>query len=347
MLKSSTLAASLLLLVGLAGDVFRGPRLRPEPQTGCSGIVRCSGPAVGALEVTLRIRRPGHCQNLPTAQELFVKNTHPTRKMIGRVDVSDFLEPGHIPDAGGPPPELPITIGLFPGQQSEGLACTLVNDLRDINNPKLFSREFSIVVDFEQQQPPGGAAPTCSGRTPSLRTCRQPRNPTLAPGLYQIQSTNFHFTEPQTVQQRGNTRISRIINVPICINKTRNFQQLRCAFVPDQVFSFGPIENGCYVLKDHSASGNLVLANPGQDDQEIAELLGLGSTQIASCSSDQARFHWQLTRVSGNVFEIKDQATGKCLQINANHIEPEGEINAIRCRGTLAEQWTLIPLRRP
>lgn len=73
-------------------------------------------------------------------------------------------------------------------------------------------------------------------------------------------------------------------------------------------------------------SFNLVIADPGQDDNDGAtKLLGLGDTQIPNCPFDEAsRRSWSLEKVSptsqvpGGIgqFRIINKASGKCIRVN-------------------------------
>jgi hypothetical protein len=129
----------------------------------------------------------------------------------------------------------------------------------------------------------------------------------------------------------------------LTIDDDGSYKERMCANIPSQMFHLGERVGNCYKIRQ-SQSGRLALTDFHSDGAHTAPLFGWGDTMlIPGCQFDQARVQWQIRESSpGNgVYELRDRATGKCMQIDGNDLSDGGGVNAIQCLGTHYEAWAL------
>jgi hypothetical protein len=173
----------------------------------------------------------------------------------------------------------------------------------------------------------------CNFDRPKFASCASPNAP-LPIGTYHVYQTIGGIFGPRR---------------PVClgIKSDGGFERQACEFDSgsanyyNQRLYFGPSDlPGCYEIHERSASGVVLLANPHRDADAVVDFFGWGKTQlIPGCQFDLARIRWTVTRVSPNtnVFEIKENAKGRCMQMDTSN----GDINGIACRGVSVEAWTV------
>jgi len=154
------------------------------------------------------------------------------------------------------------------------------------------------------------------------------------------------------------TSIITYIGQPICLETRRDdqtdggrIQQQDCRNNGQTSFQMDRDESKhTYTIRTFAGR---YLAPRGDSEQPTTELLGLGADQFCppGCAYSLSKQRWLLRAENGKpgVFQIVNQGTGHCLQIDGSDLRREGRVNLIQCRNNREEQFTfrqltLIPL---
>jgi hypothetical protein len=169
----------------------------------------------------------------------------------------------------------------------------------------------------------------CSFAAPALGADCQAAPSDLPDGIYRFRGT-FFFADGK----------------PMCltIDGDGNYKENICNdLLPNQKFHLGERVGQCYKIRQIPTKW-LALTDFHSDSDGIAQLFGWGDTQlIPGCVFDAARVQWQIRETSpgSQLYELRDRATGKCMQIDGSDLSDGGAVNAINCRGTHFETWAL------
>ena len=347
MTAQPSVARYVFLIAALPTLVVTGPerpaRQSARPQQGPGDCL--GGDACNVTQVTPKDHLLGHCQDLPGAQEIYVRNLGSTDPIDIEFRTTRYLMPANTPAGTISPPQTAI---VSPDREVGPLGCTWLNDVSDSSAPKLYLLKWEWYASLLPSAGTGDR--TCRGDPPALSRCSQPAD--FQPGLYHIVSNDYTIGRRVPVRQSDNTTTYQIQQFPLCLDRstqTGRFQQLECNGTPAQTFNFGSPQNGCYVFK-HPDTNRFMLTDPGKDYEDDVELFGYTGPQfIRNCAIDDARFRWQLRVLSAPgspaVYQIGDQATGRCLQIDSGKIEGGGRIKVSKCVSTSPEQrWRLLEI---
>lgn len=313
-----------------------------------------SGDACSVTQVTFKSASSGVCKDIPGAEELFLKNAG-DRTISVIFQTAKYLLPSNTFKGNKTPPQTATAGPNSTPVPDQPLGCTFERD-SDGNYYRLDWDWASVYVN------PGHGTRTCRGDPPAIPTCVQPSD--FQGGTYFIVSANY--TIRQRVSDRATypredrpptgsrtTTITRYAGVPLCIDRaTENgtFQQLECRTVDAQKFEFRAPLNGCFIFK-HPSTGYYILTNVAKDYERRTDLLGWGVTDfLHGCAIDDARYRWEVTQRSPGRFQIRDQATGRCVQVDdtersfpgTNQIPSVRTIVATTCnRANRAQEWKL------
>lgn len=307
-----------------------------------------TGPA--AVDITLSVDPPNTNPNPATAPcfprgDQKLRLTNHGQKTIDLAVSHQYWPTPDGPPVGDPPlaPGIVSNGTVVPSGQFTPGCTTYFNG--DVNNPIYYVIVYTIVATYHQNAPPNtGGGPPCTPGPPRIAYC-PPIN--VPDGVYYLRAAQVGFPavfENGQLRDRGG---------PACIDvRTQDgrYQQLKCEGVPSSMFKLDRSDNGCYLIRQALPPERLTLTNADNDNDGVAKLLGYTDSQISGCSFDQARIHWQLELVYPPAgpgpdlgdFHIKNQATGKCIQIDGSEpVHAAGTVNAINNCSTKYQEWIL------